>query len=264
MLFPTTDFAIFFALVFTATWLLNPYPRMEALHDRRQVLLLQLVGLALRVPPRGIDHDRVCRRELHRQVRGERQETALVVSLAGLLGLLGWFKYYTFLAVNIDNLTQHLFGHGPLPLKQVLLPVGISFFTFMAISYVVDVYRNEPRPARRPRGLPVVLPAPRRRPDRAGRGMLRQIRHKRDPKHIDFGRASWLIAVGLFKKMVISSYISSAIVDGLRFSSHALERRYWIRHLFVKLIPHNQISVCSNDNVAQHAIPEDIPLQNRV
>ncbi len=53
-----------------------------------------------------------------------------------------------------------------------------------------------------------------------GEELLPQIRHKRDPKHIDFGRASWLIAAGLFKKMVISAYISSSIVDPVFGSPH--------------------------------------------
>ena len=68
--------------------------------------------------------------------------------MAALLGILGWFKYYGFLAVNVDNLF-HTLGSGPaVPLLQVTLPVGISFFTFMAISYVVDIYRRQLEPAR--------------------------------------------------------------------------------------------------------------------
>ena len=54
MLFPTIDFAIFFAVAFTANWLLNPYPRLWKLAMiGGQLRLLQLVGLALRVPAGG-------------------------------------------------------------------------------------------------------------------------------------------------------------------------------------------------------------------
>jgi alginate O-acetyltransferase complex protein AlgI len=223
MLFPTTDFAIFFAVVFTGNWLLNPYPRVWKLFmiaasfvfyswwDWHYVLLLAASTTIACIGAAVLS-----------RYQGRQRRIAFVVTLAGLLGLLGWFKYYTFLAVNVDNLTRHLFGGGPLPLKEVLLPVGISFFTFMAISYVIDVYRGELAVAR-PVDLAVYLsffPHLVAGPIVRGEELLPQIRHKRDARHIDFGRALWLIAAGLFKKMVISAYISSSIVDPVFGSPH--------------------------------------------
>ncbi len=68
--------------------------------------------------------------------------------MAALLALLGWFKYYGFVSVNIDNLT-HVLGLGrAVPLLQVALPIAISFYTFMALSYVIDIYRRQLQPAR--------------------------------------------------------------------------------------------------------------------
>src|SRR5207253_3119969 len=72
---------------------------------------------------------------------------AMGLGVSGLLGLLGWFKYYGFFAVNVANTLQSMGIHSPLPLLQVTLPVGISFYTFMGISYVVDVYRRQLQPA---------------------------------------------------------------------------------------------------------------------
>ena len=63
-------------------------------------------------------------------------KAALAATVAGNLLLLGWFKYAGFLA----ELLQHLGAAVPLP--QITLPVGISFFTFQGISYVIDVYRD--------------------------------------------------------------------------------------------------------------------------
>jgi alginate O-acetyltransferase complex protein AlgI len=223
LLFPTTDFAIFFAVVFTGNWLLNPYPRPWKLFmiaasflfyswwDWHYVLLLAASTTIACVGAAVLS-----------RYEGRKRRTAFVATLCGLLGLLGWFKYYTFLAVNLDNLTRHLFGGGPLPLKEVLLPVGISFFTFMAISYVIDVYRGQLAVAR-PVDLAVYLsffPHLVAGPIVRGEELLPQIRHKRDPRHIDISRAAWLIAAGLFKKMVISAYISSAIVDPVFGSPH--------------------------------------------
>jgi alginate O-acetyltransferase complex protein AlgI len=223
MLFPTIDFAVFFAVVFTGNWLLNPYPRLWKLwiiaasyffysywNWHYVFLLAASTGMAC---IGGAIMDRL---------EGTARRWALVVSLTGLLGLLAWFKYYTFLAVNVDNLTHHLFGDDVLPLKEVLLPVGISFFTFMAISYVIDVYRKQ-LSAARPIDVAVYLsffPHLVAGPIVRGEELLPQIRRKRDPHHIDIGRAMWLIAAGLFKKMVVSAYISSAIVDPVFGSPH--------------------------------------------
>ena len=136
------------------------------------------------------------------------------VSVAALLGILGWFKYYGFVSVNVDNLT-HALGLGrAVPLLQVGLPIAISFFTFMAISYVVDIYRRELEPAK-PLDFAVYIsffPHLLAGPIVRGNELLPQIRRRRDPNSIDYSRAFWLILAGLFKKVVISSYVSSAIV----------------------------------------------------
>ena len=101
-----------------------------------------------------------------------------------------------------------------MPLLQVALPIAISFFTFMAISYVVDIYRRQLEPAK-PLDLAVYLsffPHLLAGPIVRGGELLPQIRRRRDPNSIDYSRAFWLILAGLFKKVVISSYVSSAIV----------------------------------------------------
>src|SRR5207244_808952 len=64
---------------------------------------------------------------------------ALGATVAANLALLGWFKYYGFVSINANGAFASLGLASPLPLVQVTLPVGISFFTFMGISYVVDV-----------------------------------------------------------------------------------------------------------------------------
>jgi alginate O-acetyltransferase complex protein AlgI len=65
----------------------------------------------------------------------------LCVSMLTNLGLLGWFKYANLIADTIDALTE-----GPLGWERVILPVGISFYTFQSMSYTIDVYRGQVRP----------------------------------------------------------------------------------------------------------------------
>jgi len=145
-----------------------------------------------------------------------------VASVTALLGILGWFKYYGFVAVNADNFFHALGGGRLFPLLAVTLPVGISFFTFMAVSYVIDVYRRTVEPAR-PLDFAVYLsffPHLVAGPIVRGQELLPQIRRRRDPAGIDFGRAAWLVAGGLFKKVVISSYVDSAIVTPVFSAPH--------------------------------------------
>ncbi len=146
----------------------------------------------------------------------------MVASVAALLGVLGWFKYYGFVALNVDNFFHALGGGRLMPLLEVTLPVGVSFFTFMALSYVIDVYRGKIEPARAI-DLAVYLsffPHLVAGPIVRGEELLPQIRRRRDPARIDFGRAAWLVAAGLFKKVVISSYVDSAIVTPVFSAPH--------------------------------------------
>ena len=73
---------------------------------------------------------------------GGTAKLAIWVALGGNLGLLAVFKYADFFIEVLNTLLSPL-GIAPLPLPHIRLPIGISFFTFQAISYVLDVYRGE-------------------------------------------------------------------------------------------------------------------------
>src|SRR5207344_1322159 len=77
-----------------------------------------------------------------------RRKAALIAAICGDLGLLAYFKYYTFTAENLNHILS-AFGTGTLPLLEVALPIGISFYTFESMSYTIDVYRGTAKPARR-------------------------------------------------------------------------------------------------------------------
>jgi len=217
MLFPTIDFAIFFAVAYTVNWLLNPYPTPWKLAtialsyffyswwDWRFVLLLVASTALAHMGAVGISRS-----------KSERQRKVwLALSATGLIGLLAYFKYYGFFAVNVDNSLRHIGLGNLIPLTQPTLPVAISFFTFMAVSYVTDVYRRKLEAAR-PIDLAVYLsffPHLIAGPIVRGEELIPQIRHRRDPSQVDYSRALWMIMAGLFKKVVVSSYVSTAIVQ---------------------------------------------------
>ena len=80
--------------------------------------------------------------------RGRARTWWLVVAIVADLGILGWFKYYGFFVSSLDNLLGAVGSHSSLPLLDIVLPVGVSFLTFRAISYVIDVYRGKIEPGR--------------------------------------------------------------------------------------------------------------------
>ncbi|MGH9080848.1 MAG: MBOAT family O-acyltransferase, partial [Acidimicrobiales bacterium] len=104
MLFPTIDFAIFFAVVYTVQWILNPYPGpwkvfmvaasyfFYAWWDWRFIFLLAASTTIAQVGGAVI----------HRCADRARR-VALRTTLAGLIGLLAWFKYFGVFGVNVDN-----------------------------------------------------------------------------------------------------------------------------------------------------------------
>ena len=75
------------------------------------------------------------------------RKLALVVSICTNLALLGTFKYLPFAQRNL-NVILELFGSTGLSVYEIVLPVGISFYTFQSMSYSIDLYRGEARPAR--------------------------------------------------------------------------------------------------------------------
>ncbi len=75
------------------------------------------------------------------------RRSLLTVSVIACLGALGFFKYFDFFVTNLSGLSS-LLGGPRYTAFGIILPVGISFYTFQALSYCVDVYRGQASPAR--------------------------------------------------------------------------------------------------------------------
>ena len=108
------------------------------------------LGLALHVPAGRLDRRQpVLRRAAstarRRRRRGKRWTAAAVVAN---LGALGWFKYVGFLAESAGGVLDGVGLDGSRPSPTSSCPIGISFFTFQALSYVIDVHRRKLHPAR--------------------------------------------------------------------------------------------------------------------
>ena len=77
-----------------------------------------------------------------------KKKILLAISLAGNLGLLGFFKYSDFAILQFNILGEHFNFANNIPFLNLALPIGISFYTFQTISYTVDIYRGKLQPSK--------------------------------------------------------------------------------------------------------------------
>ena len=77
----------------------------------------------------------------------KRKKILLILSLAGNLGLLGFFKYADFAILQFNILGQELNLNPDIPFLNLAIPIGISFYTFQTITYTVDIYREKLKPS---------------------------------------------------------------------------------------------------------------------
>lgn len=226
MLFPTLAFGIFFLFVYFTAW------SLDRENGRRKIFLLlaswffyaqwdwRFVGLLIAsallnwgVAALIASSDDAGRRKL-----------LVGLGVAVNLTILGVFKYYGFFVEQAVELLRQFGWERDAPLLQIVLPVGISFFTFQGISYVVDVHRRKTPPARSLVDvmllmsffphlvagpivrasdlLPQFARVPRLTREMATHGML-------------------LFTWGLFKKMVIASELAVRLVDPVFFDPGA-------------------------------------------
>lgn len=90
--------------------------------------------------------DFFCGIRMHRSPTAGARKFYLTVSLISNLGILAFFKYFNFFAESFKQLCHSLGWNVDMPLLHIILPVGISFYTFQSLSYTFDVYRGRMKP----------------------------------------------------------------------------------------------------------------------
>ena len=86
-------------------------------------------------------------KEIYNSKTKARKKSLLVISLAGNLGLLGFFKYADFAITQFNVFGNYINLSDGIPFLNLALPIGISFYTFQTISYTVDIYRGQLKPS---------------------------------------------------------------------------------------------------------------------
>jgi alginate O-acetyltransferase complex protein AlgI len=148
MVFSSTLFLLYFLPVFLAAYLLTP------VRHRNWTALIASIGFYAWGAPAfvfvvilALLADFIIVKRMVGQEGGARRRW-LWTSVVLNVGMLGYFKYSNFLVDNFNALL-HPFGIAPMPWAEVVLPIGISFYTFQKLSYTVDVYRGGERPLQR-------------------------------------------------------------------------------------------------------------------
>lgn len=140
----------------------------------------------------------------------------LGLSLAGNLGLLGTFKYYNFFAGATADIGALLGLHFRPAHLNVLLPVGISFYTFESLSYTIDVYRGQLKPTRNFLKFAFFLtffPHLVAGPIVRASDFLPQLDPKPKLSTAVVGEGLFLIATGMVKKVACADYLAINLVD---------------------------------------------------
>ena len=209
MLFNSIEYLIFLPIVFIIYWLLkNSYKNQNIL-----LLISSYVFygwwdyrfLSLIIFSSFLDY--FVGQKIEEAIGEKRKKRWLLVSLCSNLGLLGVFKYYNFFADSFAS-TMSTIGWEVNDLTlNIILPVGISFYTFQTLSYSIDIYRNQIKASRDIVGFftfvslfPQLVAGPIERAS----NLIPQIEKKRDLNVTLLKTGVFQIFIGLFRKVAIA------------------------------------------------------------
>jgi len=215
MVFNSLQFVWFFLVVYAVYRLLPVVASVERAHRAQNWLLLvasyyfyaawDYRFLALLLASTVVDY--TCGLLMGRMTNQRRRRLVLALSITFNLTLLGFFKYFNFFADNLQALFGTVGWRFDYVTLRVLLPVGISFYTFVTMSYVIDVYRREIQPTRNMVDFavfvayfPHLVAGPILRATR----LLPQVAQPRHISRAQIRDGLWLIAWGFLQKIFVA------------------------------------------------------------
>jgi D-alanyl-lipoteichoic acid acyltransferase DltB (MBOAT superfamily) len=218
MVFNSFHFAYFFAILLPLYWALARWKRAQ------NALLLAASYyfyaswnwrfLSLLVLSTAMDF--ACGLAVDRIEETRKRKMFVALSMALNLGMLGFFKYCNFFAESLHELLNRSGLRVPLWHLEVVLPIGISFYTFQSMSYVIDIYRRHIRPTRNivefaafVSFFPHLVAGPIMRPTT----LLPQIENRRRFDLQQFYQGWYLISWGLVKKVVVADNLAVYVDD---------------------------------------------------
>ncbi|MFH0735658.1 MAG: MBOAT family O-acyltransferase [bacterium] len=221
MLFNSLDFLVFFIVV-TATYFTLPYKyRWFLLLAGSCYFYMAFIPVYILILGFTIVIDYFAGLFLE-SAQGKRRKIYLIASLIANVGVLAIFKYYNFFNNNFSALLNDFSLSNPIPNLAIILPIGLSFHTFQAMSYTIEVYRGKQK-AERHFGIyalyvmfyPQLVAGPIERPQ----NLIHQFyeEHKFDYHRVKDGLL--LMVWGLLKKVVIADRLA-VVVDNVYNNSN--------------------------------------------
>ena len=241
MLFNTIDFIIFFILIISLLVVIKNRKFQHIIllcgsffffyYSNNYLIILLVFSIIL---------DFYVGKEIYRTEKKSRKKLLLYSTIAGNLGMLAFFKYADFTIEQINNSFAYLNLSSSIPYLDLILPIGISFYTFQSLSYSIDIYRGNLVPSKSLREYslfvaffpslvagPIVrakdfLPQLREKINDRYNGKIKQILV--DNSNLKFGIT--LMAIGFFKKMFfadnISPLVNSIFANPIGFDSSTI------------------------------------------
>lgn len=218
MLFHTIEFALLFLACLPFAYL--PFPRV-----RMGVLLAAsyLFYMWFSIPLTSLMLfssflDYCTGRWIYRSTSRNRRRALLSISLVGNLGLLFFFKYTNWFSSTVNSLAMLATGRPALPYLDIILPLGISFYTFQTLSYAIDIYRGTLKPAKSWTSFALFVsffPQLVAGPIVRAADLLPQLEAgpRFGPRQIQRGIACFVY--GLVKKVVIADNLARFVAQGL-------------------------------------------------
>ena len=223
MLYNSLQFLLFFIIVTITYWYIPNKYRWLLLLIASCYFYMAFVPIYILILGFTIVIDYIAGIYLEKTVNKRHKKLLLVVSLVANIGVLVFFKYFNFFNNTLDGLLSYSSQHTPFPFLKILLPIGLSFHTFQAMSYTIEVYRGNHK-AEKHFGIyalyvmfyPQLVAGPIERPQ----NVLWQFHknHQYDFENLKSGLMQ--MAFGLFKKVVIADRIAE-IVDKVYADPHA-------------------------------------------
>ncbi|HUQ62537.1 MAG TPA: MBOAT family protein [Acidimicrobiales bacterium] len=214
MTFNSLEYAAFLPLVFVVYWLLPRRPQNMVLLIASYVFYgafdWRFLGLLMLSTVTDYTVGRLLAATANRQ-----RSAIFAISLVVNLGILGFFKYFNFFIRDGSRFLGELGIHLAPPVVQILLPIGISFFTFHGMSYTFDIYRRHIEPTHSLLDFAVFVAFfPQLVAGPIGRADVQLPQFARDrvrPNWAQTRRALFLILLGLFKKVAVADALASQV-----------------------------------------------------